>query len=239
MTVGELSGPWLAGRAHLKPKTLTGYESLLRTRVLPRWGDVELTRLAHAEVVAWLAQMRSEGLSASRTRQAYHLMTSMLDDAVKDNRLSRNPAAGVSLPRLPKTERRYLTHGQVAALADAASDYRLLVCVLAYTGLRWGEVAALRARRVDLFRGRLEIAEAVVDVGGAMVFGTPKSHQHRSMPVPRFLRDDLAEHLAGKGPDDLVFTAPRGAVLRVQNFRRRVSTPRRPALGSRAWSRMN
>jgi integrase len=221
LAVGEWADGWMRGRAHLKPKTLAGYESLLRTRVLPTWGKLPLVKVTHSDVVAWVAAMRAEGLGASRTRQAYHLLTGMLDDAVKDGRLSRNPAAGVDLPRLPTTERRYLTHVQVAALAEASGPYRPLVLVLAYCGPRWGEAAALRVRRVDLLRGRIEVVEAVVDVNGELVFGPPKTHQHRSVPVPRFLRDELAEHLAGKGPDDLVFPSPRGAVLRVQNFRRR------------------
>ena len=62
--------------------------------------------------------MRAEGLSASRTRQVYHVLTSMLDAAVRDGRLARNPAAGVDLPRLPTTDRRYLTHAQLADLAE-------------------------------------------------------------------------------------------------------------------------
>lgn len=221
MTMGQWAAPWMAGRSHLKPTTLASYESLLRTRILPTWETMPLSRITHAGIVAWVAGMRTEGLSASRTRQAYHLLSSILDDAVRDNRLSRNPAAGVDLPRLPTTERRYLTHGQVAQLANAAGPYRLLVLVLAYCGLRWGEMAALKVSRVDLMRGRLAIIEAVADVNGHMIFGSPKSHQHRSVPVPRFLRDDLAQHMAGKGQDELVFTAPRGAVLRVNNFRRR------------------
>jgi integrase len=138
-----------------------------------------------------------------------------------DNRLARNAAAGVDLPRLPTVEHRYLTHKQVAALAEEIGAYRLLVLTLAYCGLRWGEVAALKVRHVDLMRGRLTVTEAVADTNGVMVFGTPKSHQTRSVPLPRFLRGDLANHLAGKTQDDLVFTAPRGGVLRVQNFRRR------------------
>jgi integrase len=220
LTVSEWAGPWLAGRAHLTAKTLDSYESLLRTRILPTWGDLPLSRVSHAGVVAWVAGMRREGLSASRTRQAYHLLGAMLAAAVKDQRLPRNPAAGVDLPRLPTTERRYLTHGQVADLAEGCGPYRLLVLALAYTGMRWGEVAALRVRRVDLLRRRIEVAESVVDVGGLLLFGTPKNHQTRSVPVPRFLVDDLAAHLAGRAPGDLVFTAPRGGVLRVQNFRR-------------------
>ena len=115
LTVGEWSGPWMAGRVHLKPKTLSSYRSLLRTKVLPRWESVALARISHADVVAWVSDLRESGLSASQTRQAYHLFASMLDDAVKDSRLSRNPASGVDLPRLPQQERRYLSHEQVAA----------------------------------------------------------------------------------------------------------------------------
>ena len=179
-----------------------------------------LSRVSHAEVTAWVAAMRAEGLSASRTRQAYHLLLSMLDDAVRDNRLSRNPAAGVSLPRLPRTERRYLSHEQVHALADACGTHRVLVLVLAYCGLRWGEATALRARRIDLLRGRLRVEEAVASVNGKLVFGSPKTHQHRTVPMPRFLVDELAEVLADRRPDELVFTSGRGTPIRVQNFRR-------------------
>jgi hypothetical protein len=82
-TVGQWSRVWLDQRVHLKPKTLAGYESLLRSRVLPRWAGVQLGRVTHADVVAWVSSMRAEGLSPSRTRAAYHLLTAMLDDAVK------------------------------------------------------------------------------------------------------------------------------------------------------------
>lgn len=205
----------------MKPKTLAGYRSLLRTRVLPTWESVPLTQIRHADVVGWVAGMRSEGLSASRVRQAYHLLGAMIDDAVKDNRLPRNPAADIDLPRLPTGQRRYLTHAELAMLANACGPYRLLVLLLGYSGLRWGEATALRVRHVDLMRRRIAVVESVVDVNGAMVFGPPKRHQHRTVPVPRFLVDQLAEHVAGRRPDALVFAAPRGGVLRNQNFRRR------------------
>lgn len=221
MSLGEWSQQWLAGRAHLKPSTQESYASLLRSRVLPRWADVPLARVSHGEIVAWLAAMSNEGLSASRTRQAHHVLRAMLDAAVRDNRLSRNPAASVDLPRLPTSERRYLTHAQVSQLADASGPYGTLVLTLAYTGLRWGEAAALRVGRVDLLRGRLEVVEAVSAVNGHRVYGSPKSHAHRSVPVPKFLRDDLAAAMAGKSRDDLVFTSSRGAPLSLPNFRRR------------------
>ncbi|MGX5655522.1 tyrosine-type recombinase/integrase [Geodermatophilus nigrescens] len=219
-TVGQWAETWFAGRSHLGPKTLASYRSLLRARVLPRWEHVPLGRVAHGDVVAWVAGMRAAGLSASRTRQAYHLLTSMLDAAVKDGRLARNAAAGVDLPRLPTTDRRYLTHGQLADLADHCGPHRLLVLVLGYTGLRWGEAAALRVRRVDLLRGRIEVAESVTEVEGHSVFGPPKSHARRWVPVPRFLRDDLVDHLASRAPEEFVFPSRTGGPLRVGNFRR-------------------
>ena len=86
VTVGAWAQSWLAGRSHLKPKTLASYQSLLSTRVLPTWERVPLSKVGHSDVVAWVAGMRSEGLSASRTRQAYHVLTSMLDADVRDGK---------------------------------------------------------------------------------------------------------------------------------------------------------
>jgi integrase len=220
--VGALASKWIERLSHVKPKTLQDYRSLLRNQVLPRWGSVSLDRITHADVAEWVAGMRAGDLSASRTRQAYHLLTGMLDDAVKDRRLPRNPAAGVTLPRLPTVERRYLNHDDVTSLAEACGSYRALVLTLAYCGLRWGEATALRVRHVDLTRRRLTVVEAVTDVGGVMMFGSPKTHQQRVVPVPRFLVDELRDQVADKGRDDLVFTSPRGKVLRLPNFRRQV-----------------
>jgi len=225
LKVGEWADRWMEGRVHLKPKTMASYESLLKTQVLPRWAPLPLAAVRHAEVVAWVAAMSGAGLSASRTRQAYHLFKSMLDDAVADNRLARNPAVNVDLPRLRTVEPRYLTHEQLAVLAEACGEYETLVSMLGYTGLRWSEAVGLRVRRVDLLRRRVDVTEAGVEVNGRMIFGTPKAHQARSVPVPRFLTDDLASHLAGKAPGDLVFTSPSGGVLRSGNWRRRVFDP--------------
>jgi len=82
----------------------------------------------------------------------------MLDDAVKDSRLPRNPVAGVALPRLPATERRYLTHEQVADLADAAGPYGLLGHASAAMTLdRYGH---LFGDELDAVADRLDAARA-------------------------------------------------------------------------------
>jgi integrase len=123
----------------------------------------------------------------------------------------------------------------VFALADAAAQYpipeiggqyRALVLVLAFCGLRWGEAAGLKVGRVDLLRRRLTIAETLSEVGGRLVWGTPKSHAARSVPIPNFVVDLLAEVIAERSnaldSSALVFTTWRGRPLRNLNFRRDV-----------------
>ena len=67
VTVGEWADRWLATRVHLKPKSVALYESLLRSRIVPRWGRVPLSGVTHADVVAWVAELRADGLSPQTT----------------------------------------------------------------------------------------------------------------------------------------------------------------------------
>jgi integrase len=149
----------------------------------------------------------------------------LLETAVRSKRLSSNPAIGVKLPRAGKPEKTFLTHEQVTALADAAGESRTVILVLSYCGLRWGEMAALRVGRVDTMRRRISVAESVTEDVGRLVWGDPKNHQRRSVPIPKFLVDELDVLKAGKGPKDLMFTGAHGGVLRNGNFRRDVFNP--------------
>ena len=140
-----------------------------------------------------LARGLSErGLAGASVRKAHAVLSGILGLAVKDRRLPGNPALGVALPPLQSKRRRYLTAHLVERLANAAGAGRVPVLVLAYCGLRWSELAALRVRNVDLLRRRLNIEQAVTEVNGAqIVWGTPKSHEARSVPLPRFLAAEL------------------------------------------------
>lgn len=217
--LADFAEQWLAGRVRLKPKTVAGYRSLLDNRVLPRWGQLRLDQVGYEDVREWVAETAAE-MSASTTRQAYHLLSSILAEAVRSNRLAANPAAGVELPRQPRTSRRYLSHGQVDALAAACAPHGLVVLTLAYTGVRWGELAAIRVGRLALGARRIHIEESMTEVNGEAVFGPPKSHADRWVAVPAFLRESLSALAEGRQQTDLLFTAPRGGVLRVNNFRR-------------------
>jgi integrase len=150
-TVGNCALTWTDGLAHLKPSTRARYLNIYEVHIRPRWGEVQLVRITHGEIAAWLAKLLRDGVAASTVRQVYRVLALILDLAVRDGRLPRNPAVGVKLPRADQVEKRFLTHAQVAQLAHACpppSD--LVVLVLAYTGLRWGELAALRKRDLNL-----------------------------------------------------------------------------------------
>lgn len=139
---------------------------------------------------------------------------------------------GVKLPRLQaQKDHMFLTHEQLGRLAAAAGRYSTLIRTLAYTGLRWGEVSALRVRDVDLSRRRMDVRRAFADIGGRVVEGTPKSHQARTVPLPRWLAAELAPLVDSKELDDLVFTSPDGGPLRKSNFRRRAWAPAVRAAG--------
>jgi integrase len=217
VTVAAWSQRWVTTLVHLKPSTRARYEGVLSKHVVPRWGPVRLSAITHSDVAAWVASLP---LAPATVRYTHRVFSLMLDMAVRDGVIAKNPATGVRLPKPAKTERHYLTAKQVDNLADAIGEYRLVVLTLAYCGLRWSELAALRVGRVDTLRRRLEISEAVVEVRGHLAWGTPKSHQRRAVPMPAFLAGDLAVYIAGKAPDELVFTGRRGGVLRNLNFRR-------------------
>ena len=140
---------------------------------------------------------------------------------MRGGRLSRNAAERVRLPRVVKSSRGYLTHTQVRALAAGFADYGDIVLFLAYTGLGWGEMAALKVGRLDMLRRRIEVADAVSMPRGQLVWSTPKSRSSRSVPFPVFLTEPLARRCKGRKRDELVFVGPDGGVLRSGNFRGR------------------
>lgn len=106
-----------------------------------------------------------------------------------------------------------------------------MVLFLAYTGLRWGEMAAVRTYRLDLLRRRVLVAQSVTPVRGVMTWGPTKGHERREVPIPAFLARELEATITGKAPDDLVFIGPRGATLRAQTFQRAVLVDAAAAIG--------
>ncbi|HWB87950.1 MAG TPA: site-specific integrase [Acidimicrobiia bacterium] len=225
----EWAESWLAGLHNIGPKTRAGYESLLRSRIVPTFGNVELKRISAASVRSWVADMTDEGLSAARIHQALRVVRQSLSVAVDDGLIVRNPAAKVKLPRVEKRRQRFLTAFELSRLADECGDYGPFVWFLGWSGLRLGEAVALRVDKVDVETRRVRVEESATEIDGHLTFGPTKTHETRTVILPRLAIDRL--ELDGKAEDDFVFTAPRGGPLRAHNFRRRVFTPAAERIG--------
>jgi integrase len=182
VTVGDWSRQWLTAKApSLKATTCESYRSILKTCIWPTWERVPLA-VTHSDVAAWVARLSAE-MGASRCRKSAILLSGIMSAAVRDQRISRSPCDGVSLP-LPNHRQRFLTMAELHDLADRAGAYRLMILVLGLCGLRFGECAALRVRSVDLMRRRLRVSESVSEVNGHMIWSMPKTHQSRDVPIP-------------------------------------------------------
>ncbi|GAB3808272.1 hypothetical protein GCM10028798_33940 [Humibacter antri] len=218
-TVGQLGTAWLASRSHVKPSTAYVYESAWRLHVEPYWGATMIGTIRHSEVQAWITQLGAGGdgrksKSPTIVRRAHDILAGILDAAVKDHLIPSNPARGVKLPRRISRPHTYLSNEQVAQLVAASGEHGPIIALLAYTGLRWGEASALRVKDIDTLRRRLMVVENAVYVNGSILVGTPKTHERRSVPYPKFLTIPLAAACDGKTRDDIVFDDGHGGYQR-------------------------
>jgi integrase len=194
---------------HLKAKTRATYESLLRTKVLPRFAAVPVSSVRPIMVTEWVGSLSAAGLSPSRVRQSYRLLSQIMAAAVANDLIAASPCRGVRLPRMPQTEPHILTVAEVERLAAACREpHGLLVQLLAYGGLRIGEAFALRRRHIKEAAGVVVVTESPSEIAGQHSFDTPKSHQRREVALPESvvveLRRHLGEQVAGE-PDALLF----------------------------------
>jgi len=131
---------WIQTRHDLRLTTRTRLEITLKVQVLPRFGTTPLVRITNAAVRSWVAEMLAAGLSPSTIRKAVFALRQCLDAAIADNRMATHPAISVPLPSEPLKLPRFLSQSEVERLVGAMPDqYKAMVLVGAYAGLRWGE----------------------------------------------------------------------------------------------------
>lgn len=229
---------WLRS-LNVTPKTRSTYEELLRSLILPRWGRVALSQISLSDVKHWVATMQGPrgSVGDTRRRSAGAQLVRMLDAAVDEGLIHFNPARTASgkatyLPS-PKRhkEHRYLSHGELEALAQASGNYAPMIRLAGLTGLRWGEITALRVGDVDFLRNRVSVSRAYSIVGSKKVLGNTKTHERRTLTFPRSLSAELAPLAEGKGAADLLFAARTGGPLDNANFSKNVLTPAWQAAG--------
>lgn len=233
-TFGEWAQRWLPTTQALKPKTREGYESVLRHHLLPVFGSMPVARIDYTMVAAFLADLTANGARAGTVGHVRAVMSLVLDHVRRGGAIRSNPVADTKAPRKPPAEMLFLTPDEILALAAAAShpivrhrggerqietpERGLLIRTAGFTGMRAGEITALRVGVVDLNERQIRVVSSATEAYGQLQFGAPKSWRRRSVPIPRALADELSAHLKGKAPDDLVFTSSNGTPVRHSNF---------------------
>ncbi|MFG3603745.1 tyrosine-type recombinase/integrase [Micromonospora chersina] len=229
---GDFAQQWLATRT-VEARTTERTISMLRTHILPKWGDWPLGKVDFMSVQEWVTSL-SRQLAPTTVAKCYQLLSMILRTAVQARLIGSNPAEGVKLPRdrsrdvKPVTISREAFFGKL--LPAVPPRHRGIVCAAAGAGLRWGECAGLTWSSVDLDRVRLRVVQVAEEThGGILLRPYPKSRAGvRTVPLPGFLASALRQLLADAGEPDprtLVFRDRIGRPLRRSNFRRRVWLP--------------
>jgi integrase len=189
----------------------------------PEARELVLADLTPAEVRAWRTELLHGGLSPVTVAKAYRLLKAVLNTAVDDELIRRNPCRIKGAGNEPSPERPTITIEQVYAIAQEVRPwFRALVLLAAFTGLRLGELLFLRRRHLDLDDRLVKVRGSLGEVSGQLVEGPPKSAAgRRDVAIPEAIVLELRAHLdewSQDGADGRVFVGPRGATPRRGNF---------------------
>ena len=225
--LGDYAADWLAGRT-VEARTQETTQAMLRTHVLPRWGDWPLTKIDHLSVQQWVAELATRRKPATVVA-ALGVLSMILSTAVRARLLPSNPCDGVRAPRRRSdaSPMQTITRDELHAklLPVVPERYRVLICLAAGAGLRWGECAGLAWDAVNLDTREIDVHQVAVETSGPIVLRPyPKSRAGvRRVPLPRFAVESLREHrLTSTHPGPLVVATRTGTALRRSTFRRRV-----------------
>lgn len=203
------------------------YHYLLDDHILPTFGESDLDEITAPLVREWRAERLRTTKAKTTTAKAYRLLKSIMETAVDDDLIKRNPCRIKGAGKEKAAERRIATVAQVDALADEIGPrWRLMVYLGAYGPLRPEELAGLRRRDIDVqaLKVTVRIAEPERTNGRRAPGETKSEAGTRAVFLPEFLRPELRIHMelfAGKGPDGLVFLGEKGAAFRRSSFGRK------------------
>jgi integrase len=214
---------------NLRPSTQATYEAIARVHILPQLGPSPLGALTRLDIEDWLQGLIAAGAGPSTANAAHRVLRRILQAACDAGLIARNPASGVKAPRAPREEMRFLTPGEIHAVAnEVPARYRALVLLLGFCGPRIGEATALTVADVDLLRAEIRIRRAFAEVRGKLELGRLKTDAGaRPVALPGFVREALSAHLSEfpSGSEGFLFTAPEGGPVRRSLFRTRVWQP--------------
>lgn len=248
LTVGAFLEDWLARHGSaVRHRTRRRYAELLRLHIIPKLGKLPLVKLSpmqierrYMELHTQPAQKNGKPLSAATVHRVHSALHEALEDALRKGLIPRNPCDVVTLPKEEKYASKTFTPEQCYTFLDAITGDRLeaLYLLAITTGMREGELLALRWEHLDLDRGFLQVASTIgPGEHGGLVFGQPKTDSSRRIIslVPEAV-DALCTHrtcqleerlaMGAEWIDSgLVFTRPTSAPIDGRNFSRRQFYP--------------
>jgi integrase len=219
---------WLQTKINLRASSWTRDESYLRNHVMPTFGNIALARIDKLLVQSWVRDLVTKGLHPSTVKECYRILRSVMNEGADARLIVESPCRNVTLPRVPKTEQRFLTAVEVERLVAATDpQFRALVFSAVYLGCRWGELVGLKRQHVNLLKREARIVGTLEEVPGGVryVEETKTSASRRTIDIPDFLVDLLAAHLEHAPKSEFVFCTKDGSPIRRSNFRQRVWKP--------------
>ena len=238
---GYVETEWLPNK-QIEASTRAGYMNYLNKHFYPFFGHRQMNRISPSLVQDWATQAHKDGHSPPSVRKYHVLLSSIFVRAVKDRVLVYNPCDHTELPKVTSRRTRTLTPDEYSRLLAAVpAQHRLMIETLIETGLRWGELIALKPRHIDFLRRSITIEETIVEISKKhsptgqryVAKPYPKDNEPRTFGIRQAWLDAVAEHIAtnGIGHDDLLFATKVGTPISRNTFRTRIWLPAVKASG--------
>ena len=236
-----VEGEWLPSK-HIEPTTRAAYVSNLTKHFYPFFGRKQLHQITPGLVQDWVTKAAAGGLSARSIRKYHTMLHSIFARAVRDGLIVANPCAHTELPKVIVSKTRTLTPDEFDVLIAAIPErYRLMVETAIETGMRWGELIALKPKHVDFLRRTVTVQDTIMEVSKRhsptgeryVAKAYPKDNEPRTFGVSQDWLDQVAEHITahGLGRDDLLFATAAGTPISRNTFRTRIWRPAVKASG--------
>lgn len=232
---------WLPSK-HIEATTKAAYVSNLDKHFLPFFGARPMSKITPSTVQDWVTKATADGLSPRSVRKYHTMLHSIFKRAARDRIILTNPCEHTELPKVIARRSRTLTPEEFEALIGAIPErHRLMVETAIETGMRWGELIALRPRHIDFLRRTLTVEETIVEVsrhhsptGERMIVKPyPKDNEPRTFGVRPEWLGIVSEHIKtyAVGRDDLLFPTEAGTPISRNTFRTRTWLPAVKASG--------
>jgi integrase len=241
MTLGEYLDVWLKGSVlgSVRQSTYDRDTHLVNNHIKTVLGGVKLKRLNSVHLQSFYRNRVDSGLSGSTVHKMHDILRRGLAQAVKWHLVPRNVAEAATPPRPTPKEMQALSVDEARRLLEAAGEDRLeaLYVLAIHTGMRQGELLALRWQDVDLENAVASVRRTLTRSGGKVVFGEPKTKKsRRSIRLTPQAVEALRVHLKRQLQDieilgdryqdqGLVFTTNTGAPINPSNLRQRSFAP--------------